>query len=118
MKFHKDLYVSPNIRHLAAIKWRLKHEAGNLALYVIVPADNDPHSRAGENQLEMMHCWNLQQPWARKIDWLIVGIAEGRAEGFELIRRMTQDCYEARGDEDLKAFLFPKENTHREGVQT
>lgn len=115
MKFYKNLYVSPNIKNVPAVKWRLKHEAGNLALYVIVPSENDPVYHEGGNQLDMMHCANLQQPWARKKDWLIVGIAEGRAESFELIRQITQDCLDRRGDVNLKAFLFPKASEPKAG---
>lgn len=110
MRFYRNLYLSPNIRHPEVLKWRLRHHAGNLAVYVITLSGDDPVSGPGENQLEFCHCVFLHQPYMRKQDPMIIGIAEGRLQAFELVTRIVQDCLDATGSCDLKAFLFPKEN--------
>ena len=92
--YYKNLYTSPNIRHLKAVKWRLAHHAGNLALWVITVSGG--------------HCMFLHQPWYKKRDLLVIGLAEGRAEAIDLIQKITEDCIAATGGTDLKAFLFPE----------
>ncbi|MCH4034311.1 MAG: hypothetical protein LKE85_10025 [Lachnospiraceae bacterium] len=110
--YYKNLYTSPNLRHLRGLKWRLSHNAGNLALWVITPCGGK-QSEPGANQLEFFHCMMLHQPWYKKRDLFVVGLAEGRAEAIELIARITRDCIAATGGTDLKAFLFPEEQGGR-----
>lgn len=105
--YYKNLYTSPNIRHLKAVKWRLAHHAGNLALWVIT-VSGGKKTEPGGNQLEFFHCMFLHQPWYKKRDLLVIGLAEGRAEAIGLIQKITEDCIAATGGTDLKAFLFPE----------
>ncbi len=125
MQFYRDLYVSPKIRHPERVKWRLRHNAGSLALYVITLCDEtlserrapshgvsasgeppvEPSGRGRMGQLLLFHCINLQQPYEKKHCPMIIGIAEGRAEALELVRRITQECVEKTGGADLVPFL-------------
>ena len=110
MRFYRNLYLSPNIRHPGVLKWRLRHNAGNLAVYVLMLSGDDPASRPGENQLEFCHCVFLHQPYMRRRNPMIIGIAEGRLQAFEMVRKIVQECHDATGGFDLKRYLFPEEN--------
>ena len=96
MRFAKNLYLSPNIRHPKAMKWRLQHGAGNLSAYVVM--------LSGE-RIEFMHCAFLHESYYRQLNPLIVGIAEGRWEAIELIRQMVQDAYDSTGTGDAGKYL-------------
>lgn len=133
MQFYRDLYVSPKIRHPEQVKWRLRHHAGSLALYVITLCDETlsekrapshrvsssvecsgkqaEHARMG--QLLLFHCINLQQPYEKKHCPMIIGIAEGRTEALELVRRITQECVEKTGGADLVPFLAKRDSRIR-----
>lgn len=107
MHFYKDLYVSPNIDHVKALKWRLRHHAGNLALYVIL-LDEHPQEDAdiAGGHLSVMHCAFLHQRWYRQQDPLIVGIAEGRQQAFDLVKEMMDDTLRATGGVDVRSYLL------------
>lgn len=137
MQFYRDLYVSPEIKHPEHIKWRLRHNAGSLSLYVITLCDESlsgkeafPHgvsdfegqekcesqeliSPAGsgslQGQLLMFHCANLQQPYEKKHCPMIIGIAQGRMAALELVRRIVQECVEKTGGADLVPFLAKRD---------
>ena len=115
--FYKNLYISPNIHHPEVIKWRLKHNAGNLALWVLTYSGASKKSEPGGNQLEFFHCMFLHQPYYRKRKVLVIGIAEGRAEAIDLVAKITRECLEKTHGTDLKAYLFPEAQEGRKPVQ-
>ena len=124
MQFYRDLYVSPEIKHPEHIKWRLRHNAGSLSLYVITLCDESlsakeafSHGVSGfedqaeckskellsgagsgsmQGQLLMFHCVNLQQPYEKKHCPMIIGIAQGRMAALELVWRIVQAKRDAR----------------------
>jgi hypothetical protein len=108
LHFARQLYLSPNIRHPEILKWRLRHNAGNLGVYVIVPGDNKKESIPGANQLEILHCANLHQGYYKAMDLTIVGLAEGYWQAIELVAKITGECVDKTGGTDLKAYLFPE----------
>ena len=115
MQFYRNLYVSPNIEHPERVKWRLRHQAGSLALYVITLCDESltkkgTPSHGVSSPLQFFHCVNLQQSYARKHCPMVIGIAEGRAETLELVRRIVQDCLDETGGLDLVAFLAGRDS--------
>ena len=133
MQFYRDLYVSPRIRHPEQVKWRLRHNAGSLSLYVITLCDEtlserrapshgvsssaessgEQPERPGMGQLLLFHCINLQQPYEKKHCPMIIGIAEGRTEALELVCRITQECVEKTGGADLVPFLAKRDSRIR-----
>ena len=133
MQFYRDLYVSPKIRHPEQVKWRLRHHAGSLTLYVITLCDETLSKRrtfshgvsssaelseeqpeqARMGQLLLFHCINLRQPYEKKHCPMIIGIAEGRTEALELVRRITQECVEKTGGADLVPFLAKRDSRIR-----
>lgn len=115
MQFYRNLYVSPNIEHPERVKWRLRHQAGSLALYVITLCDESltkkgAPSHGVSSPLQFFHCVNLQQSYARKHCPMVIGIAEGRAEALELVRRIVQDCLDETGGLELVPFLAGRDS--------
>ena len=49
MRFHKELYVGDSIKNARKVKWKLKHHAGQLSIFVIALS-------GGSDQLEIYHC--------------------------------------------------------------
>lgn len=98
MKFHRELYVGDSIRNCALVKWKLKHHAGQIRVFVITLS-------GGTDQLEIFHCAFLQQKYYKRFPPCIVGIAGSYGEALELVRRMTEDVYTKTGNCQLKEYF-------------
>ena len=105
MYFYKNLYVGPSIHDPEKVKRKLISGAGQFTIYVIALSPSVPGP--GSNQLEILHCANLQQPYYKKYPPFIIGIAEGKTEAVELVRELVQESYEHTGSGDVRAYLFP-----------
>lgn len=105
MYFFKNLYVGSSIQDPERVKRNLMIGKGQFTVYVIALSPSEPGP--GANQLEILHCANLKQPYYKKFKPFIVGIASGRIEAFELVRDMVQEAYEHTGSGDVRAYLFP-----------
>lgn len=101
MKFHEKLYVGDTVKKPEKVKWKLKHNAGQLNIYVIAVAE-------GSDQLEFYHCAFLQQKYYRKHPPYIIGIASGRDEAMEIVEQITKECFEATSTCNLKNYLLVK----------
>ncbi len=99
MIFHRNLYVGDYILNIAKVKWKLKHHAGQLRIFVITLSE-------GSDQLEIYHCAFLQQKYYIEHPPCIVGIAGGYREAVELVRRMAFDVYEKTGGCGLKEYFL------------
>ena len=99
MRFHKELYIGSSIRNIRKVKWKLKHHAGQLGIFVITLS-------AGQDELEIYHCAFLQQKYYKKYPPCIVGIAGGYEEAVDLLRRMISDIYEKTGGYRLKEYFL------------
>ena len=104
MYFYKDLYVGSSIRDPEKVKKNLRIGKGQFTIYVIALSPSRPG--IGANQLEILHCVNLQQPYYKQYPPYIVGIASGRIEAIELVRSMVQEAYDHTGSGDVRAYLF------------
>ena len=105
MYFFKNLYVGPSIRDPEEVKRKLMRGEGQITIYVIALSPSVPGP--GSNQLEILHCVNLQQPYYKKYPPYIIGIAAGRTEAVELVQKLVQDAYDHTGSGDVRAYLFP-----------
>jgi len=99
MKFHRELYVGNSIGNVRKVKWKLKHGAGQLRVFVIALAP-------GSDELEIYHCAFLQQKYYRRNPPCIVGIAGGYEEAVELLQEMIADIYEKTGGYRLKEYFL------------
>ena len=101
MRFSKNMYSSPRIRDPRQIERDLRRGKGHLTIYVLTLS----RQNTGKPVLEIMHCANLQQSWYREHPPLVVGIAEGRQDAFELVRAITQEAFDRTGQWDAAAYL-------------
>ena len=105
MYFYKNLYAGPSIRDPEEVKRKLMRGEGQFTIYVLALSPSIPGP--GSNQLEILHCVNLQQPYYKKYPPYIIGIAAGRTEAVELVQRLVQEAYDHTGSADVRAYLFP-----------
>ncbi len=103
MRFHRELYIGDSVRRAGLVKWKLKHHAGQLRIFVIVLS-------RGQDQLEIIHCAFLQQKYYRKIPLCVVGIAGGYEEALVLLQRMVADVFAKTGGYGLKDYFIKNEN--------
>ncbi len=59
----------------------------------------------GADQLEIYSGAATQKHGFRYDDKTVAGIASSREEALEMIRSITEECFQKRGDADLKAYL-------------
>lgn len=105
MYFYKYLYVGPSIENPEEVKRKLMIGKGQFTIYVITLSTSAPGP--GSNQLEIMHCANLKQPYYRQYPPYILGIASGFAEAVELVKDLVQEAYDRTGSADVRYYLFP-----------
>ncbi len=105
MYFYKHLYTGSSITDPETVKQKLRTGRGQFTIYVIALSPVKPE--VGSNQLEILHCVNLKQPYYQKYPPYIVGIASGWTEAVELVRDMIQEAYDHTGIADVRAYLFP-----------
>ncbi len=100
MNWYCDLYLGKAAREKKE-KLIQKIESGktpvNTYLLTLAPGE--------ANQLEIVPAWNLKFERNRAKLPLIVGIGYGRAEAFELVRRITEDVYRETKGADLKEYF-------------
>lgn len=99
MRFYKNLYKGDSIKNVESVKWKLKHGAGQLDIYLITL------SMGEEDQLNIFHNAMLKQKIFRKIDYQVVGIAKGREEAMNLVKQITDDCLKETGTANIKEYL-------------
>lgn len=110
MRFYRNLYTSENMGNLSLLKWRLRHHAGSLNVYVIALCGMDePHiPTEGGNQIEFYHNVFLQQPYYRQHEPYIIGLASGRSDAVDLCAQIVQEAVTTTGRADIYAYLFPE----------
>ena len=105
MYFFKNLYVGPSIQDPEKVKRKLLRGEGQFTIYVIAISPSIPGP--GSNQLEILHCAYLKQPYYKAHPPFIIGIAAGRSEAVEMVRNLVQEAYDHTGSADVRAYLFP-----------
>lgn len=99
MRFAKSLYAGEGIRDSFRVRWKLKHNAGQLNIYVIALA-------GGSDQLEIYHCAFLQQHLYRRFPPYIVGIAKGYEEAVGLTVSIIEDIFRKTGNYRIKDYFL------------
>ncbi|MEE8885517.1 MAG: hypothetical protein SOI56_02980 [Eubacteriales bacterium] len=98
--FLKGLYYG---RKASAVKKNIRKALRRGALlpglYLITFASN------GIDQLDIIEAKYLDNPWIGDDLPPVAGLAVGRAEAFETVRRMAEDSYRETGSCDLQAYL-------------
>lgn len=84
--FYKNLYIGQSIRHPERVKWKLKHGAGQLSIYVIT------NTSIGNDQLEIMHCANLKQHYYKENPAFVYGIAGSYNEALDIVLKIADEA--------------------------
>ena len=101
MVFYDKLYVSPEIPNPRKVRKDLMRGKGHLTIYVLLLA-REPQGRP---QLEIMHCANLQTAYYKAHPPFIVGIAEGRADAIDMVKRITEESFRMTGQWNAAQYL-------------
>ena len=105
MYFYKNLYVGSSIKDPDEVKRNLLIGKGQFTIYVIALSPSRP--APGANQLEILHCVNLKNPYYKANPPFVIGIASGRDEAIGIVRDLVQEAYDNTGSADVRAYLFP-----------
>jgi hypothetical protein len=100
MKWYRKLYIGETARKKRyQIVWKVKHRAGMLGVYLITLSSNE------ENLLDIFDSSILLQPYYKKEDIFIVGIACGYDEAIEIVTRIIDELYRETGDFKIRQYL-------------
>ncbi len=97
--FYKNLYIGESIKNPIKVKWKLKHGAGQLSIYVISRAMNE------NDQLDIEHCAFLKQRYYKKHPAYVYGIAGSYKEALDIVLKISEDSHMYGMDGDLIGFL-------------
>ena len=112
MKFYCDLYLTEEYRvQKGKIIRNLNKKRIGLEQYLIVLANNT------NNHLELFHGIHLKQDIFMKEDLLIVGVAKGRNEAFQLVQFITQDIYDKTNTTNIRNYIINRQKEYEEGTK-
>ena len=100
MKWYDDLYVGESIVHKTnKIKWKIRHNAGQINIYVITLASGE------KNLLDIIPSHELLQKGYPKKQLYVIGLAKGYDEAVDLVVQMAEEAYHETGGGDIRAYL-------------
>ena len=103
MIWYNDLYLGDSLldkpQKVKRIKWKIKHHAGDLDIYLIVLC------RYGTNLLEILPAVQLLQEAYPKQGLYVVGMAKGYKEALETASRIVLDVYRQTNGFQVHAFF-------------
>lgn len=109
MIWYDDLYVSENIeKKTEKIKWKIKHNAGLLQMYVITLPCNS------RNLLEIISTKELMQRHYPKKNLVIVGMAKGYEEAVTIAATIIVETMNEFGNTNVKKYLGEKRRKRRQ----
>ena len=88
-RFYKDLYWGDSVRKHSLVKWRLKNGRIQPSIFCIQKAQTD------SDQLDIMHCAFLKQPFYLENPAYIYGIAGSYNEALELVVKISEEADKA-----------------------
>lgn len=110
MIWYDKLYVGESIVHKTnMVKWKIRHNAGQINIYVIAL----PSNRA--NLLDIIPAQELMQKAYPKKNLYIVGLAKGYDEAIELAASIVDEVYRQTGAFAITDYLM-KKRREREAV--
>lgn len=109
MTWYDDLYVGTSIVHKTnKIKWKIRHNAGQLDIYVITLASNE------QNLLDIIPAQELLQKGYPKKHLYVVGLAKGYEEALEVAVSIVGEVYGKTGTFAIRQFLSEKQKKRPE----
>lgn len=112
MTWYDDLYVGESIVHKTnKIKWKIRHNAGQLDIYVITLASNE------NNLLDIIPAQELLQKGYPKRRLYVVGLAKGYDEAVEVAVSIVDEVYRRTGAFAIRSYLAEKRKSREDGCQ-
>lgn len=109
MTWYDELYVGDSIVHKTKkIIWKIRHNAGQLNIYVIALASND------HNLLDIIPAQELLQKAYPKRGLRIIGLAKGYEEAVEVAASIVDEVYRNTGAFGIRTYL-EEQAADREG---
>lgn len=106
MFFYKKLYVSDSlVSRTKKVCWNLKHNRGQLDIYVIALSK-------GDDLFDIFHCGLLKQKSFPRKELHVMGIANGYEEAVDLSVRMVSDFHDQYGIMQFKEEFFKQEENN------
>lgn len=103
MTWYKDLYAGESVVHKTKeIKWKIRHNAGQLFVYVIALPSNK------ENLLDIIPARELMQRWYPKKNLHIIGLAGGYDEALTVAASIVDEVYRQTGTFAVREYLVRK----------
>lgn len=103
MIWYEDLYVGESIVHKTKkIKWKIRHNAGTIDIYVISLASNE------ENLLDIIPSRELLQRGYPRRKMFVVGLAKGYEEALEVASSIVEEVYRQTGGFRVREYLREK----------
>lgn len=107
MRWYGNLYVGGSIAHhkIEKIKWKIRHNAGLVNIYVITLASNP------KNLLDIIPSQELMQKAYPKKKLYVIGLACGYEASLELVRQIVDEVYQNTGTFDIVSYLNVKKDS-------
>lgn len=106
MKWYEHLYAGESIRHKTEkIKWKIRHNAGQINIYVIALASNP------QNLLDIIPAQELMQKAYPKKDLYVLGLAHGMDEAYEVVKQIIDEVYQETGGFQILPYLQTKKDS-------
>lgn len=103
MKWYDDLYVGESIVHKTnKIKWKIRHNAGQINIYVITLASSE------KNLLDIIPSYELLQRGYPKKQLYVIGLAKGYDEAVEVAASVIDEVYRQTGAFEVASYLRKK----------
>ena len=109
MVWYKYLYADESIiRKKDKIKWKIRHNAGLVNMFVITL------SSSGSGLLDIISTLELMQKSYPKEQLFIVGIARGYENAVELACEIVMEVYDKTGGFCVKEYLLKRQHSEEQ----
>ena len=103
-RFYKNLYWGDSVKKHSLVKWKLYHGSGQLTIYCVKRAETEG------DQLDIIHCAFLKQPYFRSNPAYIYGIAGNYNEAMDIVLKITEEAIRAGYEGRLIDYLDCADN--------
>ncbi len=102
-RFYKELYWGDSVKKRPVVKWKLYHGSGQFTIYCIL------RPFAEGDQLDILHCAFLRQPYYRENPAYIYGIAGSHEEALKLVVKISDEALAAGYEGRILEYLDSRE---------
>lgn len=99
-EFSKNLYWGPGVKKRSLVKWKLHQGIGQFNIFCVTKAMND------NDQLDIIHCAFLRQPYYRVHPAFVYGIASSHEEAVDIVLKISQEASFKGMDGRLSDYLM------------